>query len=55
MNPATVQGLFTGQTDTILPAMLAGWGAVGIGYGVGSVTTWTAYSTARASCGSTPV
>ncbi|MGP3911833.1 hypothetical protein [Nonomuraea sp. 10N515B] len=32
-------GLFAGHPAAILPAMLAGWGALGIGLGVGSVTS----------------
>ncbi|MFC5826723.1 hypothetical protein [Nonomuraea insulae] len=36
---ALATGLFTGQPASILPAMLAGWGALGIGLGVGSVTS----------------
>lgn len=36
---AVATGLFTGYPASILPAMLAGWGALGIGLGVGSVTS----------------
>ncbi|MGA4990534.1 hypothetical protein [Nonomuraea bangladeshensis] len=36
---AVATGLFTGHPGSILPAMLAGWGALGIGLGVGSVTS----------------
>ncbi|QYC38745.1 hypothetical protein Nocox_05590 [Nonomuraea coxensis DSM 45129] len=36
---AAATGLFTGHPGSILPAMLAGWGALGIGLGVGSVTS----------------
>ncbi|TMR96101.1 hypothetical protein [Nonomuraea basaltis] len=32
-------GVFTGHPASILPAMLAGWGALGIGLGVGSVAS----------------
>ncbi|MGN9836794.1 hypothetical protein ACTMTI_01595 [Nonomuraea sp. H19] len=32
-------GLYTGDPATIVPAMLAGWGALGLGLGVGSVTS----------------
>ncbi|MEV5889852.1 hypothetical protein [Nonomuraea fuscirosea] len=32
-------GLFIGEPGSILPAVLAGWGALGIGQGVGSVTS----------------
>ncbi len=36
---AVATGLFTGHPGSILPAMLAGWGALGIGLGVGSMTS----------------
>ncbi|MEV1168980.1 hypothetical protein [Nonomuraea sp. NPDC049784] len=36
---AVATGLFTGHPGTILPAVLAGWGALGVGLGVGSVTS----------------
>ncbi|MGW0801849.1 hypothetical protein [Nonomuraea sp. NPDC002799] len=36
---AVATGLFTGHPGTIVPATLAGWGALGIGLGVGSVTS----------------
>ncbi|MCK2221261.1 hypothetical protein MF672_046785 [Actinomadura sp. ATCC 31491] len=32
-------GLFSGQPGSILPAVLGGWGALGVGLGVGSVTS----------------
>ncbi|GAA3526786.1 hypothetical protein GCM10022419_001860 [Nonomuraea rosea] len=32
-------GLFAGHPETIVPGMLAGWGALGIGLGVGSMTS----------------
>ncbi|GAA3709881.1 hypothetical protein GCM10022224_089260 [Nonomuraea antimicrobica] len=36
---AVATGLFTGHPGSILPAALAGWGALGIGLGVGSMTS----------------
>ncbi|MGW4797941.1 hypothetical protein ACWEPC_36525 [Nonomuraea sp. NPDC004297] len=36
---AVATGLLTGHPAAILPAMLAGWGALGIGFGVGSVVS----------------
>jgi ABC-2 type transport system permease protein len=36
---ATGTGVLTGHPASIAPAMLAGWGALGIGLGVGSVTS----------------
>ncbi|WP_188191172.1 hypothetical protein [Nonomuraea sp. SYSU D8015] len=36
---AVVTGLLTGHPAAIAPAMLSGWGALGIGLGVGSVTS----------------
>lgn len=36
---AVVAGLVLGQPGAILPAMLVGWGTLGVGLGVGSVTS----------------
>ncbi|MGP3932317.1 hypothetical protein [Nonomuraea sp. KM88] len=36
---AVATGLLTGHAAMILPAALAGWGVLGIGFGVGSVTS----------------
>ncbi|SEG99399.1 ABC-2 type transport system permease protein [Nonomuraea solani] len=36
---AVATGLFTGHPAMILPAVLTGWGALGLGLGVGSVTS----------------
>ncbi|MGP4096182.1 hypothetical protein [Nonomuraea sp. KM90] len=36
---AVATGLLAGQPAAILPGMLAGWGALGVGLGVGSVTS----------------
>ncbi|NBE98328.1 hypothetical protein FE391_22300 [Nonomuraea sp. KC401] len=36
---AVTTGLLTGHPTMILPAMTAGWGVLGIGFGVGSVTS----------------
>ncbi|MER6943363.1 hypothetical protein ABT294_05000 [Nonomuraea sp. NPDC000554] len=38
---AVAAGLYTGHPGAIVPAMLAGWGALGIGLGVGAVTSVT--------------
>ncbi|SDH80494.1 hypothetical protein [Nonomuraea jiangxiensis] len=36
---AVASGLFAGQPELIVPGVLAGWGALGVGLGVGSVTS----------------
>ncbi|MEV0591838.1 hypothetical protein [Nonomuraea cavernae] len=38
---AVAASLFTGDPGAIAPALLAGWGALGVGLGVGSVTSVT--------------